>query len=497
MTVVPITWESIASPLSSIVEMRDPFLEEGLRYKADYPNNGEPVWSIYLGSATETPRQIFASRRCVTNMVWEGTEIRARFATRQTAQVEGLGNVSFESTGFTVIAVESGQVESTLDALPFALADTSQPPLRSITIATSDGLDAMLLARRKVTGAWDRDAVMLIDAQGEAKELNGLPQGLAGMLVNWHWISDGTWLFGRSAMSYGLGVFIPKSGGHAIVVQGITYPLLTYEPSPAAPEQFVLLLGTEDPGVVEVALLDIESLAVNSVARVPFQPNRTLPSVTETGNLRMRQDNSVTEIDLATGVVEPQVPVPTSDPEDRVAHSRSPGDLYVLSFARPPESGPPRPSAECRGLPYKMSLTDLSSQASRVLLECEGGTSGSITWLSDARALVSIAGCWGCDGFPSRMLIIDARTGVIRDLAGTYEPGMLARPSSNGKLILLGGTNLRLIDDEGRLLQDYGTMPAGYSVQRIVWAMDSSQFAFLIGPTMWLQSGPAEWWTEP
>ena len=502
---VPVRWVEVPDVLDfdSAVELEDPF--------KGYFSDKAPVWSVSVVSGDDAPREVLRTGRWVQEMTWDRDGLKVRAQTQREVP-STLGTVTALWRLTMTIDPANASTTDVYDPLPVygCTQCERRGPLGSagsgVSLSPSPDGDRMLVYVYYSQGIQNLSLppfllreLYVVDVDGRSRRIDGLPTGgdpnlpdLGGL----DWFPTGDVLQGRSSTLAGAIVdryVIPlESGVAAVFRETLGWAHRNYDDNrpmvddPRAVFAYYDPNGSQGPGNY-LGVYNTETGEAWQLGQAPpasqlgsSQPPTIAffwPEASERVLAGMEPGSVL--IDPGTGErrpgsfadIEPSGPFEYPSLDNRYA-------AYFEDRA-PIEDREP----DCPGLPYRLSLRDERTGRTRTLLECDTDTRGRLTWWGNDRLLVRAYDCSSCGHPNSTLLIVDVDDGDYVRVTDEPRPNLEAYGSPDGKRVAVTDrASLRLFDDAGKLLRDYGPPPEGMLYLDVIWSPDSRSFAYVLAP---------------
>jgi hypothetical protein len=501
---VPVRWVAMPDLMDfeAAVELVHPF--RGTFSEQD------PVWIVRIANLDGTQRDVLSTGRWIRELSWDRDGLKLRAQT-QRAVPSTLGAVTALWNLTMTLDPETAELKDAFEALPFSgCTQCEAGPLRSSPVGlgfgpSPDGRRLLLFVHYN-QGITDptrppflTSDVFIVEADGRSRRLEGLPavgaaEGLPD-LGALDWFPSGDMLFGWGGFVRGRHedrFLVPVRDGDAVVfreslgatwrqqdgdstVKDLRVAFAFYDAAgPQGPGNY---LGIFDTGAGKAWLLGTAPAGSRLSSDKPPSIALHWPKDSERFMAGM-EPNSVL-VDPNTGAQEPGGFADLTPPY-KIPEETSPNGRYTAYFDRrePPFSRDPG----CEGLPYRLNLRDERTNRTRVLLACETDVAGSLVWLSDKHLIARIYNCSQCGPTEFRVILIDITSGKWTSLTNGFELRASGVPAPDGKKVAVLGDRLRVFDDSGRLVEDYGPAPTGMLYLDVVWSPDSRSFAYVLAP---------------
>ncbi len=473
-------------PLFDGVEMAEPFADD---YRSEtLPRN--PRWALYLVEGAGDPRQLYSSPRLLQSVTWpDNQHLSVSFRTKRLIHHPFLdGDVTLFVGGSLEMERNppGAHLRETVESAPskaFTISGGSLAPgdlnaSRIFSVTPDPGGDLYLITKPNFPPPMPGPGILTItsdvyisDAAGTARHLEGISR-----FSSVNWLAGGRYLVGLTSGGPGAQsvAFIPTTDGQAIVIDGIIGAAVERTGVNGEDNGYRVAFTRGD----SLKLFDARSGTIKDLGKPPIV---TYAMAWEQGTDSVLFGNVA--LDVVTGAVTQEDPESRGKAEEeRFLSAVSPDGRRTARFESPGMTGD---RSLCLGLPYRFLIIDNVTGARDPLIECESGTAGQARWVGNDRLVLSIFGCWACDGGSTRILLVDVKTREVRSLTQGLEAQAFAVPSPDASRVLVAGSRLRLYSAEGVLLHDYGPPPAGFEFRDIRWSPDGSAFAFLLGPRGW------------
>ena len=470
-----------------------------------------PSWSIYVVDKDDPPHELLKTGRWVRGLMWDKDGLKV-VAETQREIPSTLGTVTALWRVMTRVNPRTGAASDDFDALPIAGCSPCEAggalhsAGRGAVMGLSPEGDRLVVHVHYDQGIEDPSRppfllreVYLVDADGHSRRLEGLPavgadEGLPDA-VSVEFVPGRDVLLGRSGYVGGAHedrYIIPLESGEAVVLrQSLGLAMRDAEPNspgpgdPRAVFAYYDANGPQGPGNylgVYNAETD-EAWLIGPAPPAALLDSSKPPSIAffwPSGSERViagLEPNSEL-IDPGTGARQPGGFVDLSPPY-KPPEVASPSGRYTAYFDR---REPTTRDPACEGLPYRLNLRDERTGQTRILLQCDTDVAGSLVWLSNAKLVARIYNCSQCGPTEFHLILIDIDSGKWTSLTDGFEPRANAVPSPDGKKVAILGDSLRVFDDSGRLLHDYGPPPDGIVYTNVAWSPDSRSFAYVLVP---------------
>ena len=484
---VPVHWVPEPSPfdIANAPDPDAPFTGPAGDIWRRNPESGPDEWRVQVVEGNSAPRLLHTSRKGLFGLSWTVAANQAGLITeRPVPSTILVVTKAFRWQGSVSIDPVRGGASETLNPFPDLIGTVVQgSPLAVDLRPDSAGKMMMVTFTRPRSGPGQGptiESMHLLDAQGNSRRLEGLPD-----VPTLSPLPGGGALVGGPGMN-GRVYLVPTQDVDALVVSGVMGIAVEQVFNRAAgPQQRVtgnrvfLSLMAAPTGMY--ALYDATTHSLREVGRGPWPGRGAIGTWTQSDKVIAGTE----VIDVNTGRREP-MPTPVPQPQQVPVQSASPDGRYVLHLVPPAQTAPSSP--ECEGLPSKVEVEE--SGARRGIYECAGGNPASVTWVDNTHAVVRSTICrGGCDDGRGGLLLIDAADGRAVPLTQGWVEGPYARPSPDKGRLLVGGDRLSVYAVSGEL-QRRVDAPPRYQVSSAAWSPDGTSFAYLLAPRGWYLSGP-------
>ncbi len=507
---VPVRWAPVPDifDFDAATEVENPFA-------GTFGGEESPVWRVYIAEAGEPEHELLATRRWVRGFSWDEDGLKLQAQTQRRLP-STLGTVTALWEVTSTVDTRTGLLQDTFDPLPHSgCTNCERGPLGGaapgVAMGQNPGGDKLLVHVFYNQGIADpsrppfllREAYV-VDVDGRSRRLEGLraigeAEGLPD-LGGFEWLPGGDMLLGSSGYERGVHedrYFIPLESGAAVFLReslGMTWraegrdrveprdPRVVFAyydaAGPQGPGNYLGLYNTQTGeawqlGTAPPASRLNSSLPPSIAFLWPPESERFMAGM-EPSSILIDPGNGARELGTISGLVPPYAPPEVSSPSGR----------YTAYFETR-EPGTPR-DPSCAGLPYRLNLRDERNSETRVLLQCDTDVAGTLTWLSDKHLIAGIYNCSQCGPTESRVLLIDIDSGRWSSLTEGLEPRASAEPAPDGLKVAVLGDTLRVYDNLGRLIRDYGPAPAGMAYGGAIWSPDSETIVYYVAAESFL-----------
>jgi hypothetical protein len=448
------------------------------------------TWGLYVVQGNGALENVYSSGRLLTDLIWkDNRQVSLSFRTARNVQAPVVRQtVALSWEGDWSIYLDTKAVSQSFDPLPLDYwfdrgAPGSGQPF--ITTQSSPAGDKVLVTVRSLRPPpaapplppFQTDAIYIVETSGQTKRLDGL-----GDLQSIAWFPNGRALYAMGNGSVDMErdlYFIPLQDGAATHIAGVLG--LAVEGASSFPLDLkasrALFLVPDARGVeADVGVFDTNTGRTRFVGRVPSAYALTWPagaSKVLVGGVIVDPDTGASQPGSYTDIV---TPPPTN------RDVASPGGRYAATLADPEI---PAATGRCAGVPYKLTVKEQQTGATKTLLECSSGSSGYLFWISPTKLITGIAPCWACEASQHTIWLVDVERETAAALTDGFEDGAFASGTPDGTRLLIGGSRLRVVSAEGVLERDFGPAPAGYVYDSAAWSPDGASFAFILRPAGW------------
>jgi hypothetical protein len=461
----------------------------------------DPAWSVFAVRPDSPPQPLYnTTKRWLRNATWDKDGVAVQFTSRRDVMLSGSGDkATLDWQGKLTIDPSTGAVREDVEALPTTSGNDApgrQLDDKSKTVSVQRdlaGTQAVLTVGIGYGPFRRIETVYMLDKQGKAKRLEGIKD-----LRSLGWLPSGGALTAFIAPPAGQpfrptneAYIIPASDGQAIYVgetpigaeglnsaapaKGSRLLILVPDPNGAAPSDSLMVLYDTRKHDLRILGKGPSVLRPNP-AGFPAQIPITWPDGSNEFAIGIGIDAVI--VNATTGAMRPGQPqelLQSSPPSE----ARSPNGRFSAGVEAAPNFAF---SDDCRGRPYRLTVTDTQTGSTRPLLECHGGFGGQVKWIDETRLILTVYNCYACEPSSAALTLVDVVSGNAKTLTAGLEPNATATPSPDHSRLLVTGNSLRVYDSTGSLQRDLGPAPEGLKHTSLAWAPDSRSFAYILGP---------------